>query len=63
MAFQCNSYSMKAKWLMTCLTINLPLEKQYYWISCLSSPKKMAENPNFYLCLSFHLLQKNEQNF
>ena len=48
---------MKVKCIMTCLTINLTLEKQYFWISCLVS-QKMTESPNFYVCLSFILLEK-----
>ena len=54
--FQCNRYRMKAKCCMTCLTINLPLEKKYFWISCLF--QKMTQKPNFYVCSSLHLLQK-----
>ena len=59
--FQCNRHRMKAKCCITCLTINLPLEKKYFWISCLS--QKMTENPNFYVCSSLHLLQKSAQDF
>ena len=51
MAFQCNRCRMKAKHVMTFLTINLPFEKQYFWISYLTSPKKQLKIQIFsYLC-------------
>ena len=50
MTFQCNRYKMKAKFLMNCLTINLPLEKQSFWISRLSSSKKWLRIQIFNYC-------------
>ena len=56
MTFQCNRYKMKAKFLMNCLTINLPLEKQLFGSLASLLPKNDWES-------KFLIIVKNAQDF
>ena len=62
MAFQCIRYRMKAKYPMTCVTINFPLEKQYFWTSCLSSSRKWLKIQIFTMFV-ISLISKNTQDY
>ena len=55
-AFQCNRYKMKVSYDL--LDYQFTIRKTIFFDFLRLCPPKITENPNFYVCLSFHLLQK-----